>query len=210
MVVGQIVAISFAQNLFFATILVSKGRLSGLDNDSDHHAWTWTPSLLLELIPIAISLLSTVLVPYTAHTNHFMLLLLIPHLLLFVPAMLRPCRSSESNCAGSDAGAVDAATKRYVIFFRWIFACSLLVQAVSTVSVVSDVVGTVDGAGSCEAVVRALLGAIYEHPAVSSVSWDVIFCTVGATTWYFVHGGDLYNVLGGRQTRSTTGEKKDE
>ncbi|KAJ5812332.1 hypothetical protein N7474_008633 [Penicillium riverlandense] len=234
MVVGQIVAISFAQNLFFATILVSRRGLSShgngtqrgnddnYDNDKDdHHVCDWTPPLLLELIPIATSLLSTVLVPSTAHTKHFMLILLIPHLLLFVPAMLRPRRSrssggSEGSTArlhgsGSDSVDVDTATKRYVVFFRWIFASSVLVQAVSTVGVVRDVVGTgtraVDGVASCEAVVRALFRAVYEHPAVSSVSWDVIFCTVGAGTWCLVHGGDLYKMLGGRQSVKAKGEK---
>ncbi|CAL5873943.1 uncharacterized protein PFLUO_LOCUS8228 [Penicillium psychrofluorescens] len=228
MVVGQVVAISFAQNLFFATILVSRGGLSShdhgnqhgnddtYDNDEDdHHAYTWTPPLLLELIPIATSLLSTVLVPYTAHTKHFMLLLLIPHLLLFVPAMLRPRRSRSSGGSdgravrlhGSDGVDVNAATKRYVVFFRWIFASSVLVQAVSTVGVVRDVVGTVDGVASCEAVVWALLRAVYEHPAVSSVSWDVIFCTIGAGTWCFLHGGDLYKMLGGRPSVKAKGEK---
>ncbi|KAJ5610267.1 hypothetical protein N7510_006986 [Penicillium lagena] len=232
MVVGQIVAISFAQNLFFATIMVSRMRSSSHDNgnkhgtddksDKDmdnHHACTWTPPLLLELIPIATSLLSTVLVPSTAHTKHFMLILLIPHLLLFVPAMLRPrnCRSSggsDGRTSRSDSIDVDAATRRYVVFFRWIFASSLLVQAVSTVEVVRDVVGTGSGTGtvdgfvaSCEAVVRALLHAVYEHPAVSSVSWDVIFCTVGAGTWCLVHGGDPYKMLGGRPSAKDKGEK---
>lgn len=69
MVVGQIVAISFAQNLFFATILVSRTGWSSHDNGNQHgnednddndKEGTWTPPLLLELIPIATSLLSTV------------------------------------------------------------------------------------------------------------------------------------------------------
>lgn len=131
--------------------------------------------------------------------------------------MLRPRLSRSSGVSDgsparlhdSDSIDVDAATKSYVVFFRWIFASSVLVQAVSTVEVARDVVGTgtVDGVASFEAVVRALLRAVYEHPAVSSVSWDVIFCTVGAGTWCFVHGGDLYKMLGGRPSVKAKGEK---
>ncbi|KAJ5121754.1 hypothetical protein N7526_008691 [Penicillium atrosanguineum] len=87
MLLGQIVAISFAQNLFFATILVSRQPTSAEKEEGDELSkeFSWSPPLYSELLPVASSLLSTVAVPMVAHTKYFMALLLIPHLLLFVP-----------------------------------------------------------------------------------------------------------------------------
>lgn len=123
-----------------------------------------------------------------------MALLLIPHLLLFVPAVLHPSRS------GSDRGAMkarnrahdaDNTTRRYIVFFQLFIAVCILLQAHSTLQVLEDA-----KTGDYSTLAKTLLGAIYEHPAVSSVSWDVIYCTVTAVAWFSVNGGDSNRMLG--------------
>lgn len=198
MLLGQIVAISFAQNLFFATILVSKPVRNSRDKgprDTGDGVGDWLPPLALEVLPITASLLSTALVPFVAHTSYFMLILLVPHLLLFVPVMLRPSRGGSGRRSRS---ARDAVNGRYVIFLKYFLLLCAILQAHSTYAVFQDVAGEWNKT-ACEKVSRSLLAAVYEHPAVSSVSWDVIFCSVGAVAWIMAQGRDRRKMLGGSQ-----------
>lgn len=199
MLLGQVVAISFAQNLFFATILVSRQlrspRIKAKDDDGYAYDLAWAPPLYCEVLPVAISLLSTVLVPSVAHTKYFMTILLIPHLLLFVPAIVRPGRFAEKGRAA--ARTEDQTTWRYVVFFHIFTTICVFLQAHSTFLVLEDV-GTDARSPSYTMLVRSLLGAIYEHPAVSSVSWDFIYCSITAVAWLAVNGGYLTQMLGGQ------------
>jgi len=43
--------------------------------------------------------------------------------------------------------------------------------------------------------VQGLPSVIYEHPAVGSVNWDVIYCTITAVTWIVVNGGNPTGML---------------
>lgn len=239
MLLGQIVAISFAMNLFFATILASKQQLASAAessdaddknndknkiNDNDDHRYVttmaWQPPLSAEVVPVAISLLSTALVPSVAHTRYFMLVLLVPHLLLFIPALLRPsCSSGDSTTSATTTtysskglpripDGLDTSTKRYVTFFKWLLSICVLLHAHVTYVVISEDIAQPGTATTTAAtvtatfdvLVRRLIAAMYDHPAVSSVSWDVVFCTIGAIAWAAVHGGDLRRMLGGTQT----------
>jgi hypothetical protein len=47
-------------------------------------------------------------------------------------------------------------------------------------------------------VAQRLLDTVYVHPACSSVSWDVIWCTVSGFAWAAVHGFEARAMLGGR------------
>ncbi|KAJ5669678.1 hypothetical protein N7462_010748 [Penicillium macrosclerotiorum] len=204
MLLGQLVAISFAAILVFATVLVSqpswskqsKGKKS---NEDDGQAlFAWCPPVYAEVLPVAISLLGAVFVPSVVHSKHFMPILLIPHLLLFIPATLHPSRSS-GNTKPQVQGQVEAdrTTRRYIVFFQWIIAACIVLHAQWTYVMLQD-----SGAGfqaiSYISVARDLPGVIYEHPAQSSVSWDVIFCTITSLAWTLVHGGSPSRMLGGQ------------
>lgn len=197
MLLGQIVAISFAQNLFFAAVLASQQQKSVQAKDEDEeekrdYNLAWSPPLYLEVIPIAISLLSTVLVPTAAHTKYFMAILLVPHLLLFIPPTLR--RSQTAGAAKPRDQASEGKTiRRYIVFFQVITAVCIALQAHATYSVLADL-----GTGSYSSLARTLLTAVYEHPAVSSVSWDVVYCTVTAVAWIAVNNGSPRQMLGGQ------------
>jgi hypothetical protein len=195
MLLGQIVAISFAQNLFFATILVSRqphpteGTKKNKSNAQDSIS-AWSPPLYSEVLPVAISLISTVLVPTVAHTKHFMLMLLVPHLLLFVPAILRPGQSSRAKNSSEER-----TVRKYITFFQWYTMACVAIQAHSTFLVLQDM-GLDISIESLRVLATNLPSVIYEHPAVSSVSWDVIYCTVTAGAWIAVNGGSPKRMLG--------------
>lgn len=162
MLLGQIVAISFAQNLFAATLLVS----TPLNREN---LQSWSPPLFLELAPAVISLVSGAIVPYVAHTGYFLYVLLIPHLLLFIPGLLSPSTLPRG------AGSSTRLTKTYGHAFAGLALGSGAILARMTYDVAQ-------GQGVA-AVVGRLLGVMHEHPAVSSVSWDVVFCVVNTVAW---------------------------
>lgn len=199
MLLGQIVAISFAQNLFFATILVSRQpcRTDGTKKDksgAQDSIAAWSPPLYAEVLPVAISLISTVLVPTVAHTKYFMLMLLVPHLLLFVPAILRPSQSSTVETHAKDYSE-KRTIQRYAAFFQWYTVACVIIQAHSTLLVLQEM-GQEISVESLRTLAASLPGVIYEHPAVSSVSWDVIYCTITAVAWIAVNGGNPKRMLG--------------
>lgn len=199
MLLGQVVAISFAQNLFFATILVSRQprQTEGIKkNKSDFQdsIAAWSPPLYSEVLPVAISLISTILVPTVAHTKYFMLMLLVPHLLLFIPAILRPGQSSTIEARARNYSE-ERTVQRYITFFQWYTMACVIIQAHSTFLVLQDM-GQDISVGSLSFLARNLPRVIYEHPAVSSVSWDVIYCTVTAGAWIAVNGGNPKRMLG--------------
>lgn len=132
MPLGQIVAISFAQNLFFATILVSRrprptDNITRDEEDAQDPIAAWSPPLYAEALLVAISLISTVMVPTIAHTKYFMLILLVPYLLPFVP----PSRSSASGTSAQKHGE-EANLQPYVTFVQWYAMACVVIQAHST------------------------------------------------------------------------------
>jgi hypothetical protein len=199
MLLGQVVAISFAQNLFFATILVSRQphpteSTKKNKRDAQDSISAWSPPLYLEVLPVAISLISTVLVPSLAHTKYFMLMLLVPHLLLFVPAILHPSQSSTINMRAKNCSE-ERTVQRYITFFQLYTMACVVIQAHSTFLVLQNM-GQDISFESVRVLARILPSVIYEHPAVSSVSWDVIYCTVTAVAWIVVNGGNPKQMLG--------------
>lgn len=164
MLLGQIVAISFALSLFAATLLVSMP----VQHIQKH---LLSPPLSLELAPVIISLLSALFVPYVVNTPYFLPLLLIPHLLLFVPGIL-PRRLWTTTTE----------IRTYAWVFKCLAAVAVVIHARSTYHVSLNADGMLD-------LGRRLLGVMYEHPAVSSVSWDTVFCSVSVATWVTLRGG---------------------
>lgn len=181
MLLGQCVSISFAANLFFAAITVSQ-RPSEKDI-----SFKWYPPLAYELLPVALSLVGTLAVPTFAYQKDFMVVLLVPHVLVFVPCLLFPSDSSKAS-----REQVSKATQRYTTFLQWIATASIAMQAYFTYLMVQDIGKEVP----YRDLARQLLSAIYVHPACSSVSWDVILCTTSAFFWALVHGFNSSRMLG--------------
>ena len=165
MLLGQIVAISFAQNLFYLDILLSTpphDRQKGDSKDRFQVKRHGHPSSFVTTLPLLISLLSTLAIPSVVQTRHFLAVLLVPHLLLFMPTLVSYPDS-----------------KTTVRWARWLTGmlatASLLLQLKVTVSALEN------------NSLKTILETLTEHPAVSSVGLDVIFCTVSSVTWLWIH-----------------------
>ncbi|EKV12112.1 hypothetical protein PDIG_46480 [Penicillium digitatum PHI26] len=176
MLLGQIVAISFAQNLFFITVIVSG------PSSVPSTKLTWTPPVLLDLAPVVISGLGAAATPLVANTPYFMPVLAIPHLLLFVPGLLSPRLLPQGWGA-----YIAQPTQRYASWYKWLFAIAVIIQARSLYSVVLDAPSLL-GASVVD-LGRRLVDTLLEHPAVSSVGWDVVCCTISWTIWMLLRGG---------------------
>ncbi|KAI9935111.1 hypothetical protein ASPWEDRAFT_31443 [Aspergillus wentii DTO 134E9] len=197
MLLGQIVAISFAQNLFFLSIVLSRPYF-------DLQSTMQTPNVYLELLPLLVSLVSSAIVPYVADSKHFLYTLLIPHLLLFIPTTIQAHGKLKGPLISQSV------TKRYIRIFSWIFGAASLFQvwtmfyALASPSPVplrrardTCAFEPAQDTQAAEDVGQRLLGTVFEHPAVSSVSWDVVFCTVGFLSWAAAHRFYAKDMLGG-------------
>ncbi|KAL4797816.1 hypothetical protein BDV19DRAFT_358040 [Aspergillus venezuelensis] len=189
MLLAQAVGVSFAANLFFAAITVSS-RVDEKDIN-----YSWTPNVLVEFIPVALSLLDTLAVPLYAYREGFMLILLAPHFLVFIPAILGPSPSAPVQAKATNPAAKKhghLATQRYVTGMQLVAAAAVALQGYFTYLAVQDI-GT--DLPYIE-IAKRLWDAVYEHPACSSVSWDVIMCTISAFFWAGVNGFDTGKMLG--------------
>ncbi|KAJ5769045.1 hypothetical protein N7520_003604 [Penicillium odoratum] len=176
MLLGQIVAISFAQNLFFATILVSHQNVTPASKLS------WTPPAILELAPIVISFAGAAAVPFVANTQYFIPVLAVPHLLLFIPGIL--CPQVLPRGWGT---YISQSLREYTTVYKWLIMAGVALQAYSTYIVIIDEPGLLED--SVWDLGRKLLNTMFEHPAVSSVGWDVVCCSLSWFTWILLRGG---------------------
>ncbi|KAF6808052.1 hypothetical protein CMUS01_13977 [Colletotrichum musicola] len=149
---GQVVAISFAANLSFLAVLCSE--LPDRKRAAAPSAFSWHTVLLFGNLLWAMSIPSAVGKP------GFMLLLLGPHLLAFAPLLLD--KIFPARTLGEPAWFWKAAS------MAWVLAVAFK--------------GAFDENVAFEFVIRTL----YEHPAVSSVGWDVICCWVSFGAWAVV------------------------
>lgn len=82
MLLGQIVAISFAANLFFAAVLLGKLEHRQVPAQA-LPSWSWHLAVIGTLASVAA-------IPHTRELDSFIYILLAPHLLLFLPIIARP------------------------------------------------------------------------------------------------------------------------
>lgn len=152
MLLGQIVAISFASNLSFVAMLVYHD--AGSNSGEPRRRVT---DLLLLLVNVVLALLLLA----NLEGSWFMYLLLAPHVLAFVPLLRDRVSSSKGQVAGPSSAEQ--------------FGLMAVLVAVATKRVL-------DQGGDLAVIARTL----YEHPAVSSVGWDVICCWVSYVAWAFL------------------------
>lgn len=188
MLLAQAVSVAFSANLFFAAITVSARP------DEKNVSFSWYPPLLYEAVPVVLSLLDTLAVPIYAYQKSFMLVLLAPHFLVFVPCLLGPGGSSPVPTEKSEGQRqIATCTQRYVVFMKWVAAASILLQAYLTF-LASEELGTDLSYGEFA---KKLWDTVYVHPACSSVSWDAIMSAVSAFFWAFVHDFNTSKMVGG-------------
>jgi hypothetical protein len=165
MLLGQVVAISFATNLFF--LGTSLSPVSSSTSLRIQERWTLSTATLL--IPLLATFISTGLIPSSVTKPYFMYLLLLPHVALFIPPILY----SVPQSWGTIHPSAEAAQR----FYERVYSL-LVMLSIVLICLASNVTW------------NSIEGALYEHPAVSSVGWDVILCWISWGTWIFVHQVD--------------------
>ncbi|KAF2431146.1 hypothetical protein EJ08DRAFT_611411 [Tothia fuscella] len=150
---GQIVAISFASNLFFLAVLAFPVLPRSSSSRSEESSSIATP------VAVAANFICVYLLPRTIGTPYFLSLLCIPHLLLFVPLYFPPSKAMYDNLL------------RFTIPF-----CVVLLFGTSALNVLAPSSSHREG-------LMAMGTTLFEHPAVSSVGWDVIFCWASFELW---------------------------
>lgn len=167
MLLGQIVAISFASNMFFLAVLVHDQVVpAGAGKGSKRpeslaarisSAAFWYDPIVIFTIGLAVN------VPSTFGQPNFMPLLLTPHILAFAPLLLNRLLPQVAPAHTLDNKP------------------SLITQVTSIAVIVGwATFSVVDQGGDWSIILRTL----HEHPAVSSVGWDVICCWVSYTAWH--------------------------
>ncbi|KAF4125133.1 hypothetical protein GMORB2_3972 [Geosmithia morbida] len=174
MLLAQVVAVSFASNLFFLAVAAyspdgrndngnEKGSAAGDeddDDDGDSASSFWYDAVIIVTVSLALG------VPAAVDQAHFLRLLLMPHLLGFAPLLLNralPKGSSSSTGPGWPRMATYTGAMATVVGF-------------ATFAAVSEEVGA-----------DLYWNLLHDHPAVSSVGWDVVCCTVSYSAWYLLH-----------------------
>ncbi|KAF2465394.1 uncharacterized protein BDR25DRAFT_269930 [Lindgomyces ingoldianus] len=172
MLLGQIVAISFATNLFLLSLLVSPPPIPNRTRTAGLKGGGWLPPWLIS----ALAVLLTVWPAYKLgsedlwHSEEFMLPLLIPHIALMVlpiaRAIVPPRYFTDGDITFSDR----------VYRYLWIttMGCGVMLWLRETVRAhrYSGFIG--------------IYSAIMEHPAVTSVGWDVICCWISWVAWWTI------------------------
>lgn len=168
MLLGQIVAISFAANLSFLAFLVydqddtppkDTRKKTPMPQSPQRSSWlphAWVAVLCADMI-------SALVIPDQINRPGFIYLLLAPHVLAFVPFLL--------GAVFAAPGAAQRSAPQPPVVVRGIVMASLLCTAFTRVF---------DGGGD----LGQILDTLYEHPAVSSVGWDVVCCWVSFAAWH--------------------------
>ncbi|KAJ1328030.1 hypothetical protein MN608_07365 [Microdochium nivale] len=192
---GQVVAISFAANLSFLAILLSGPRVAPRPLTGrakwDANSRTVDPATFWGYAIVGLTFASVAATLPAAGAGEgaaaagsimssptFLPLLLTPHVLAFAPLMLRKYIRSATQLAQPSLVAVVMA-----ILLQTRTTGGVLEHAAAAavkVTAGGDGVGAGAGAGAGMAAIAA---AFYEHPAVSSVGWDVVMCWTSFTCW---------------------------
>ncbi|RGP77260.1 alpha-mannosyltransferase alg11p [Fusarium longipes] len=171
MLLGQIVAISFAVNLSFLAFLVfedvdtsSKAteKEKTIQSSPNYNPMLRTSWLAVLIVTIGCALA----IPFTLNHPNFMYLLLAPHVLAFAPLLFNKLVGVQKGAAMDEQPTRDNRARVRAIVVT-VALCHLLWRG--------------DWGDA--------MSALYEHPAVSSVGWDVICCWITFSVWYFVRYG---------------------
>lgn len=161
MLLGQVVAISVASNLFYIALLSARPKPRPEANVA-------VPAKLW--IPIFLSMATIPISPFTDDKT-FLPNLLVMHVLIVLPLFsISPLKTTKS---GFTLG----------FFYLAIFLCSIPIRS-STVLNAASALPQSDQ--SPYALFRAAWSILHSHPAQSSIGWDVVWTTVSFVLWKVV------------------------
>ena len=138
----------------------------------------WTPTPIIQLLPLTAYYTFVVAVPFSARTFFFITAVILIRLLLFCPFVLPavvPEGGGKSFLTPRKASWTDA------VPFQFIGILSALLLSLQTFLALRN---SGFQAGS-------ILGAINDNPAVSALGYDCVLSLISLGTWAVVVGGDV-------------------
>lgn len=159
MLLGQLVAISVASNLFYVALLLSTAHQAEPSDDAPARRF---PSPVLWL-SVLVSLITVARSPYTTEKT-FLANLLIMHATIVVP-LIYPMQN------------VPYETRTIYAIVCGISVALHAQTTVSTYAALPERSRTVFGFA------RAAWTTVHSHPAQSSITWDVIWTTISSAVW---------------------------
>jgi hypothetical protein len=201
MVLGQIVAISFAQSLFYIAVTLSEptsdeNSSSGLTKAQAKNLNKTTVYYgLFRRFIFALVGFPTIMLRNVANTPWFLWVLALPHVILLLPPLIEPRLVTQSLTA-EDKGAIQADNTR---LYRFIALVALLSQARTIFKVRNDISARqhlhrhsavyvhpmleLTPSSPSSNAFYGILASLYDHPAVSSVGMDSILCILNYQIW---------------------------
>ncbi|KAF7303690.1 hypothetical protein MIND_00598400 [Mycena indigotica] len=155
MLLGQLVAISVASNLFYLALALSPSH------PRQHGPRQRAPLTLW--LPVVLSLITVAASPFT-DTKTFLPNLLVMHALTMIP-LLFPTHKSSSGVVTIQA------------LYSQIAFVSIFLSAFAGFSAFSD-------SASFSQVMQSIWATLHEHPAQSSIGWDVVWTSLSLLVWY--------------------------
>ena len=205
MLLGQIVAISFAANLFFVAVILVQSNSSTFPSERAGKTST-LPTSILQGLPAILTAISVVMLPTVSNTAYYMPTLALPHLALFIPLLpLFPGRASTSGASSQNS------TYRSRLNLPLIISIAALFVQFQTLIVLvshpgesrlhrhsrsfnmpdSDHSAQQQGSG----LISQTIGALYDHPAVTSVGWDALLSCISLIAWVMTGPKKRYPAL---------------
>ena len=178
MLLGQIVAISVAANLFYLACLLAPPPTLKRDRDSAKAGPKLWLSVLLSLTTVALS-------PMT-NERTFLPNLLVMHALLFVPLFLSregPVVEKPPTKVGHSTTNKEIEEEKFALDVNYLYRIVHLASAaihfrtaLTTVKYLRE--------GSFEFhIPEAAWKVLHSHPAQSSIGWDIVWTSISFTAW---------------------------
>jgi hypothetical protein len=171
MLLGQLVAISVASSLFFLAL-----SSAPLAPKQLHHR-----APLVLWLPVVVSLLTTVLVPYTSPTT-FLPNLLVMHALLIVPLLPLPERGLSSQALSIPVRKLHAISTLLCLSLRLISFRRTFLSPLPASRTISALISTVS------ARFPLVVSTLHAHPAQSSIGYDILWSCATFGAWTIFEG----------------------
>jgi len=165
MLLGQIVAISVASNLFYLALVLSEPSVS-----SGNLSPKKTVSVRL-VVSVLLSLVTVALSPFTSPKT-FLLNLLVMHVLLFVPLI------STTSSTSPAPFSVNLHT-----LYRIIHLACAGIHIRTVIAAIGSLSQTTSSLQKSPDIFKEALSILYSHPAQSSIGWDIIWTSLSFIAW---------------------------
>ncbi|KIM40478.1 hypothetical protein M413DRAFT_445929 [Hebeloma cylindrosporum] len=173
MLLGQIVAISVAANLFYLACLLAQPPTLKADRRSAKAGPMLWLSVLLSLVTVAIS-------PMTSQQT-FLPNLLVMHALLFAPLLPRRATSTLSPKQGKTNE--EAEEERFSIHVNYLYRFVQLASAAIHIRTALTTVKYLQQGSFGSNIAEAAWKVLHSHPAQSSIGWDVVWTSISFAVW---------------------------